>query len=271
MIDELFEKLSSDVDFELKNPVSIVDAVEFPNVDHLPLEKREWTRLTDVYVVASDLRNSTKLNFNNYAPTSASFFQAVTGSSVRIVNAFKPEYVDIQGDGIFAIFHGDTAAERAVCAAISLKSFSEKILVPAIDANRGGQLGEQFPDTGLKIGVACGRVAVKRVGVRGDHNEAVWAGRPVAFAAKAAEACLPSELRVTEKVFNAVKTNDYVMFSCGCPSGSAPSKLWAEGEELEGLPGVKAYVLKSNWCDTHGDEFCEAILAGQKHRDDVST
>lgn len=269
MIEDLFQKLKTDVAFELKNPVTIVDANTFPNVGKLPLEKREWMRLTDVYVVASDLRNSTKLNYNAYASTSASFFQAVTGGSVKTVNAFKPEYVDIQGDGIFAIFHGDKAAERAVCAAISLKSFSEKVLVPAIDQNRGGQLGDQFPDTGLKIGVAAGRVVVKRVGVRGEHNEAVWAGKPVAFAVKAAEACAPGELRVTEKVYNAVRTNDYITHSCGCPNGMA-SRLWAEADELEGLPGAKLYVLKTNWCDRHGDEFCGAILDGKKDRDDVS-
>ncbi|MBA3726365.1 MAG: hypothetical protein H0W86_07900 [Armatimonadetes bacterium] len=28
-------------------------------------------------------------------------------------------------------------------------------------------------------------------------------------------------------------------------------------------------LLKSSWCPNHGDEFCNAILAGKTSRDDV--
>jgi hypothetical protein len=31
-----------------------------------------------------------------------------------------------------------------------------------------------------------------------------------------------------------------------------------------------AYRLTSPWCVTHGEEFCAAILAGLKHREDVT-
>jgi hypothetical protein len=54
---------------------------------------------------------------------------------------FDPQFMDIQGDGIFGLFHGDRAFERAVCG-ITLKGFSERSLERLI---------EELFDGGLEI------------------------------------------------------------------------------------------------------------------------
>lgn len=142
---------------ELRTPVAIEEVEEFPSLDELYVEKRAWKKIPDVVVVSADLKGSTKLNFNKYAQTSAQLYEAVTGNMVRIVSAFSPEFVDIQGDGLFALYHGDGRYRRALCAAITLKTFSEHKLVPAIEAT----MPDRFPDTGLKVGMAAGILAAK--------------------------------------------------------------------------------------------------------------
>lgn len=50
--------------------------------------------------------------------------------------------------------------------------------------------------------------------------------------------------------------------SCGCPDG-IKKNLWSTFD-LSGdskFDFNTAYLLKSKWCQKHGNEYCEAILA----------
>jgi class 3 adenylate cyclase len=274
LVSKLLQDWGAAAEKELKTPVKIVDVDEFPDTDELPLEARRWTRVKDVVVVVADLKDSTKLNFDVYANTSASLYEAVTGNLVRIVDAFDPDFVDIQGDGLFALFHGSRRYERALCAGISIKTFSTDHLAPAIEE----LMSFRFPKTGLKVGIAAGLLVVKRVGVRGTH-EPVWAGKPVNWATKCAGSADCHGLIATQKVFQKFAENDYVTHSCGCTtgldgtrvSGGIPRELWVD-VPVETLPedDVRCKRLTSQWCEDCGDEFCNAVLRGDKHRDEVS-
>jgi class 3 adenylate cyclase len=222
------------------------------------------------------LKGSTKLNFDKFAQTSARLYEAVTGNMVRIVDSFQPEFVDIQGDGIFALYHGDGRYRRALCAAITLKSFSEHKLVPAIEES----MSDRFPETGLKVGMAAGILVAKKVGVRGT-NEPVWAGKPVNWATKCAAAADRDQLIVTRKVFQKFEDNDYVTHSCTCrtnsvtgerdPDAGTANDLWTD-TQVDTLPeeDIDCKLLKSSWCPIHGDEFCTAILEGKTSRPEVN-
>ncbi|MDQ2943658.1 MAG: hypothetical protein M3R21_08325 [Candidatus Dormibacteraeota bacterium] len=248
---------------ELANPVEIIDCDTFP--DSLYSDARKWKRVEKVVAVVADLKGSTRLNFSKHANTSARLYEAVTGGLVRMVMPFEPDFVDIQGDGLFALFHGTRRFERAFCAAVSMKSFGELVLEPAI----AQQFSDRFPDTGIKVGMAVGTLVAKNVGVHGT-NEPVWAGKPVNWASKCAQVADKHQLIVTNGVWNQLKDNDYVVWSCGCPSG-LPQPLW-KAVRVEKLPEdeVECRVLNSEWCPKHGSEFCQAILDGDKDRDDVS-
>jgi len=102
---------------ELGTSVKIEEVDEFPEPDDLHLERRIWKKIDEVVVVSADLKGSTKLNFKKYAQTSAQLYEAVTGNMVRIVDEFDPGFIDIQGDGLFALYHGERRYERAFCAA----------------------------------------------------------------------------------------------------------------------------------------------------------
>jgi hypothetical protein len=149
------------------------------------------------------------------------------------------------------------------------------LLIPAIEAS----MPDQFPKTGLKVGMAAGILAVKKVGVRGT-NEPVWAGKPVNWATKCAAAAERNELIVTRRVFQKFERNDYVTHCCDCgtdpttgertPGLGVPKELWTT-TRVEMLPeeDIDCKLLKSCWCPNHGDEFCTAILEGKTRRDDV--
>lgn len=249
---------------DLTTPVEISDANTFPSMSELYVDKRKWIRVRHVVAVATDLKESTALNFDKYAQTSARLYEAITGSVVRLFSLFDPAFVAIQGDGAFALFHGDLAFERAVCAGTSIKKFSRCSVGPLIEEH----FAESFPDTGLKTGIASGILVAKKVGVRGT-NEPVWAGKPVNFAVKCAQKADRHELIATASVYEKLASNDYIAYSCGCPSGvSYP--LWTEVEVEKLGKHAKCMRLTSAWCDEHGAEFCRAILDGKSKRDDLT-
>jgi class 3 adenylate cyclase len=267
-VNGLLSELGGRAHEQLQNAVEVKDQERFPSKDEIYSQRRTWKRIRDVVAVVVDLKDSTRMSFRNHPQTSARVYEAATGNCARIVETFSPEFVDIQGDGLFALYHGEKAYERALCAGITLKTFSERHLVPEI-GRMPGSMSENVPDTGLKVGMASGVLAVKKVGVRGEA-EPVWAGRPVNWASKCAGRANAHELIATDTVFRHFEGNDYVTHSCGCPNGSL-SELWSEAV-VEKLPeeAARCRVLRTSWCTHHGDEFCKAILHGRRDRPELS-
>lgn len=268
-VSEFLDELNDTVKQELGTPVEIQECEVFPDVDDLRLEKRRWLRIEDVVAVVVDLKGSTKLDFRHKAKTSARLYEAVTGNCVRIVKRFDANFVDIQGDGLFALYHGDGAYRRAICAGITLKSFSDRCVVLRINDS----MDERFPKTGLKVGMSAGVLVVKKVGVRGEMNEPVWAGKPVNWASKCAGKADANELIATESVYRKFENNAYVRYSCGCRGGQwvgGYDDLW-KAVQVDTIPDstVRCMKLTSSWCPLHGDEFCEAILVGKTRRPGV--
>jgi class 3 adenylate cyclase len=271
-VSEFLAELGEEAKEDLRSAVQITESDEFPADKDVIGEGRSWMKLTDVVAVVSDLKNSTALSLKKHPKTTAQLYEAVTGNAVEIVAKFHPDFVDIQGDGLFALYHGDRAYERALCAGITLKTFSAHHLVPAIENWEGR--GNDFPETGLKVGMNAGMLAVKKIGVKSRYiewTEPVWAGRPVNWAFKCAQAADANQLVATKSVFGKFDRNDYVTHSCAHLEGDVPAKLWApiEVEPLDKYD-VPTMILKTLWCDQCGDKFCQAILDGKTDREDVS-
>lgn len=162
-----------------------------------------------------------------------------------------------------------------MCAGITLKTFSERELVPAI--SDWEEAGDRFPKTGLKVGIHSGVLAVKKVGIttlRREWQDPVWAGRPVNWAFKCAQAADAHELVATESVYSRFANNDYITYSCGCDgkgNRTQISYLWSHFE-VGTLPRDKAptKVLRTCWCQVHGDTFCDAVMSGETTRPEVT-
>jgi class 3 adenylate cyclase len=253
--------LAKGAEKDLKTTVEVIETDHIPSLDEMYVEARKWRRVKNVVAVSADLKDSTSLNFDKYVNTSARLYEAATGSAVAIFTRFSPGFMQVQGDGMFVLFHGDHALERAFCAAASLKTFSERHLVPMIHE----LFSDSFPETGYKLGMASGIIAVKKVGVRGT-NEPVWAGRPVNWATKCAQKADQHELVVTSPIYDKLGSNDYITHSCSC---GVPTPLWTDVAVEKLGKHSQCRLLKSKWCTTHGDEYCQAILDGKRDRDDI--
>jgi class 3 adenylate cyclase len=272
-LSDLLQVLDDRVKDEIASKPSVEDVGHDLDIKDLPIEARKWLKVTDVVAVVADLKNSTLLGTGKHAASTASIYEASTGSVVSIFDKFEADFLAIQGDGVFALFWGDNRVQRAMCAGITIQTFSKDSLIERLE--------DKWPDgvkTGYKIGVARSRVLVKRVGTPRNlaQQEPIWAGRAVNFATKAAQSADRGQLVVTGDVWDSIEKNDYVALSCPCggSEGSGPSDTIWDDFTIDRLPDDEpdrlGRVLTSQWCPAHGAEYCTAILNGEKRRDDVT-
>jgi class 3 adenylate cyclase len=263
----LLGELDDTVKSELASAPEVVDKGDDLNVEGLPITARRWHKLTDAVAVVVDLKNSTKLGTGKRAASTASIYEASTGGAVKIFDRFDADFLAIQGDGAFALFWGERRYERALCAGITVRTFSRDMV------QRLEKKWPDLPETGFKVGIASSRLLAKRVGTPRNpaQQEPVWAGKAVNYAAKAAQGADRDELIVTGSVWDVVQGIDYLAVSCPC--GTGPSlDIWAD-TVIERLPDgdveAQGRVLTACWCDTHGEEYCAAVLEGKRKRDDT--
>ena len=123
-LNDLLDDLSATTKDEFTSMPEVVDGTDDLDVSTLPITARKWTRMKDVVVVVADLKSSTQLGTGSKAASTASIYEAGTGGVVKIFDKFDADFVQIQGDGAFAIFWGDGRYERALCAGITVKTNS---------------------------------------------------------------------------------------------------------------------------------------------------
>lgn len=266
---ELLSDLESDVRDTLKN-VPTVTEIKDPSVADIPSqESDEWLKIPKLVAVYFDLKSSTQMGTGRHDTSTARLYKSAVESAVAILKEFEGQFIDIQGDGGFGLFWGDLSHERALCAAVTIRTFSEE-LVRQFEAKYATG---NFPETGFKVGIASGRVLVKQLGTPSnpDEQEAVWAGRPVNYAAKAAQSADRHEVVITGSVWDYFEKNDYVAFSCGC-NGDPSDGLWSD-HTIANLRDDEQYgrMLEAPWCVNCGSAFCGAIRSGETARDDIPT
>jgi class 3 adenylate cyclase len=235
----------------------------------LPIDVATWHYLSDVVAVVFDMKGSTQLEKGRSAASTASIYDAGVGSVVRLLREFSTDFVDIQGDGGFGLFWGERRYERAMCAAVTIRSYSDEF------TNQIERKWKDAPSTGFKVAVSSSSIMAKRVGIPRhlDFQEPVWAGHAVNYATKAAQQTDPKNLVVTAGVWDQIQTNDFLSFSCGCDGSGNPSNLsllWTD-VELDKIPDEERFgeSISSPWCQVHGEQFCAAIMAGEKYRKDI--
>lgn len=261
----LLDELGEEVNTVLNNSdVPVVEKDGTFKAQDIPSSSSDtWIKLPEVVAVVCDLKGSTHLGTGKHDKSTARIYKSSVEGAVRIFHDFEANFIDIQGDGGFGLFWGDRAYERALCAAVTIRTFSDELV----------QLLERrwpnAPETGYKVGIHAARTLVKRIGTRKvvSEQEAVWAGKPVNYAAKCAQAAERHQVIVTQAVWERFKANDYIAFSCDCNDGPS-ANLWTD-TTVDRLPqdDQAAVVLESGWCEKCGPEFCDAIRAGETQRD----
>jgi len=267
-LEDLLESCDEHVRDELKNMPEVVDVTDFdPAEEAPPIEARRWFRVEDAVAVVADLKSSTKLGLHKYAQSTASIYEAALRPVVDIFVEFGAGWMPIQGDCVIGVFWDDTAIERALCAGITVKTFSELHLVERLTK----KWPDSLPSTGFKVGMATSTLLVKRIGrPRTPHQALVWPGKALNYAVKAAQSGDAHELIVTGSVWDAISDNDYVTFTCDC---STPTPTLWHDHDIEKLDHDDVErtgrCLTSKWCTVCGESFCNAILNGETHRDSV--
>ena len=243
--------------FEKKRSITTRNTI--PETNNIPLDNQlYWLRIQDVICVYIDMKGSTKLSAETQDNTTAGAYQLYTGTAVRLLHSFEAPYIDVRGDGAFALFNRNQPY-RAFAAAITFKTFAREIFVKKMSELTDTEVGSH-------IGIDQKTVLVRRIGLRQiegrtDRQNEVWAGKPVNMAAKLASITEDDELLVSERIFNNLK-DEHALKTCGCPNG-IKTDLWEEKEvsEDERFDFDKAFSLRSAWCSKHGKEYCEAIIA----------
>jgi hypothetical protein len=260
----LLDQLDEHVKGEIAVNPEVVDKGDDLDIELLPIVARRWHKLTEGVAVMADLKGSTNLGVGKHAASTASIYEAATGGLTQILASFDANFVAIQGDGAFGLFWGEQRMERAICAGITVKTFSEKQLEPLLKGK-----WSDLPPTGFKVGMAASTLLVKRVGVpRTAHQEPVWAGKAVNYAVKCAEQADAHEMIVTGSIWDFAEGNDYLAVTCPCGSGPTDT-LWSDVviDKIHEGDGERAgRRLTSCWCAIHGPEYCAAVLAGKTTR-----
>lgn len=242
---EIFSK-SNSIENKTKIPAS------FPLIDNT------WYKIPDVICVFVDMRNSTLLSASTHDSSTASIYEFFTGTAVRIFHQFEARYIDIKGDGVFALFDKNQIF-RSLAAAVTFKTFAFDVFLPK--AKERCNL-----DIGFHMGIDQKTVLVKSVGIkdsegRDSRQNEVWAGKPINMASKLASISPDNHLFVSDRYFRNLNSKELVTVSCGCPNGEKGS-LWKEHDlsHDKRFDFDNAWVLCSNWCPEHGKTWCENIL-----------
>lgn len=158
VINELYSEItnSGNIKFEKYNTI---------NTDSIRLETNKVTVIDNVTCVFVDMENSTKMAMGEIEEainTQIPYIRAL----VEIFQLRNAKYIDIQGDGGFALFDGDNSRSDGVYVAAMINTLFNKKL-----------------NMNIRIGIDCETVYVKKAGKRGENKE-IWLGRPVCLASK---------------------------------------------------------------------------------------
>jgi class 3 adenylate cyclase len=233
-----------------------------PDTDEIPIENpKHWLRIPDVICVFVDMMSSTKLSAEAKDKATAGAYQLFTGTAVRLFNECEAPYIDVRGDGVFALFDAHQPY-RALAAAVTFKTFAKHECIPKLKKDTEVEVG-------CHIGIDQKTVLVRKLGIkrsqgRTDRQNEVWAGKPVNMASKLASVATDNQLIVSDRFYSKIP-DDLARLSCGCPSGEKKS-LWESVDvSAHGFFDFETgYLLTSQWCKTHGNEYCDQMLVLDK-------
>ncbi|MBU1863907.1 MAG: hypothetical protein KKH94_09615 [Candidatus Omnitrophica bacterium] len=255
---DFLNERKKEIDCVINEDIVIENRSSIPDWDTIPLEGKKWLQAESLACVYIDMVNSTKLQVNKHPKTAAKVYQLFIENMVQALQDYECEFIDIKGDGGFGIFIGTHASIKALCAAVTFKTLCYELLSTAI---------KDFKIS-AHIGIDEKQSLFKRIGLRGDWHNVVWAGKPVNMAAKLSALAEEQQIAISSRVFEKIiqpRFNKYAYLSCGCTADGVSGKstsLWTElnvtGKGYFDFD--KAYTCKSNWCKIHGNDYCEKLM-----------
>lgn len=231
-----------------------------PDTRDIPLTNpNEWVKIPDIICVFVDMIGSTKLSASKYDKSTAGIYQLFTNTAVKIFHELDAPYIDVRGDGVFAMFNSNQAY-RALVGAVIFKTFVDIEFLPRINVPI---------DTGCHIGIDQKTVLVRKIGLksvsgRSDRQNEVWAGKPVNMAAKLASLTKHNEIMVSKRFYLNLR-DEKATHTCKCKTNfwGNKKKLWKEKDVSDSgyFDFDTAYYMEGNWCPKCGEEYINYLLS----------
>ena len=277
LLEGVLADLTSQLDAQAALGVQITALNEVP--EEGPVNKGLWYQIPKVTAVFVDLKRSTELSADSTPKTSAFAYTYFIRAMVLIFERFGSNYIDIHGDGVFALFSGPQSEFCAVASAVTARTQVERDIAVRFEKDTSTEW-----KLTAGVGIDRGTLLVRRLGLRGAKQNEVWAGKPVNMAAKLSSVACSNQVVVSDRVFSQFQKASYIrrralLWTCGCSDGVQGDGLDIPIGETEclwtqetaptemGLDFDQLYRLKSKWCCVHGAEFCETIVTGCRPED----
>lgn len=252
---------------EKAEAIEVIEKETIPSEQDMSLEVGRWYRIRNVVSCYIDMKGSTELTNDRYINISAQMHEMFTGCLIKIfkLEEFQSHFIDIKGDGGFALWKERYGAIKALLAAVTFKTLVEDHLKEIVKNKISGW------DISSKIGISKGKVLVKKIGQRNvkdrQYNWAVWVGKPINVSSKLSDIANADSILITNDIYTDLSQppslERYLKYSCGCDGegNRVGSKvLWKEKEELNSEFNSKIWLLKSKWCRIHGEDTINNVL-----------
>ena len=272
ILNDIAAAVAAQLDDQAKLGVQVVNQDAVPESG--PANRGLWWRIPNVTAVFADLKGSTALSSSVPPEAAAIAYTYFIRAMTVTLEGFSAGYIEIQGDGIFDLFGGQRSMFMAAACAITMRTQLEETVAPKFRRNAS-------VDRDLKVGIDCGTLLVRQLGLKGTEQNEVWAGMPVNAAAKLSSVAEPNEIVVSDRVFAGYELSAKVrqhalLWPCCCRRGRRGAGLSPEtGQTTElwnkhaapnnlGLDFGNLYKRKSGWCVEHGTAFCEALITAKR-------
>jgi class 3 adenylate cyclase len=233
----LLETLQAKTDEHLAGQYTFTEPREIPLPEDIPLGgKAAKLEATALFI---DIRQSTDLAEAFQRQTAAKMMKAYFDGAVRIIGAKGGQVRSFNGDGMLALFIGDSRRNDAVSAAMQVDWFVGQLLRPKLAryfSQNAKALGRAL-DLKIGCGLDDGHIYAVRIGIRGT-NDVAWIGRCTNTAAKLSNIAKgASNIMITGQVYSALK---------GRQKESRGRPMWSEAQSRE-IGGVLRSIRSTNF------------------------
>lgn len=253
-IEDIIQKETQD----FKNDIEIKISYTIPETSDIPKRPSNlWIKIPSVICCYVDMKKSTQLSINSTLQQTARVYKYFTETVTRIFHAYKSPYIDLKGDGVFALFNNDMPY-TALAAMTSAKTF--------IDTTFSKMISDEFHSKiDACYGIDCGQIMVRKIGLqrfkgRTDKQNEVWAGKVVNISAKLST-LENNAICISPRYYKMLK-EPMALKTCGCNGFlKLKSNLW-ENKILfcdSRFDFDDFYMLKGTLCETHGREFSATL------------
>lgn len=157
-----------------------------------------------------DIRESTKIVDGLRRISAARMYKAFLWSTTKIVKYYGGEVKSFNGDGVLAVFDGDTKCTNAVKAAYRIHWMVIHTLRPQMQAYFKRNNTLQDVNFGFGLGIDVGDILIVRAGLKGATNsDLVWTGNATNIAVKLSDlAGSSSPIYISNRVFNRLNDSE---------------------------------------------------------------